>query len=205
MTDLSFWQVIRERRSVRRYRSEPVPRDLVERVLEAARWAPSAHNRQPWRFAVLPRGPLREELVQRMGEQWARDLRADGWEEADIAARVSRSQTRLLDAPVLILVALSREDMDTYPDPRRQEAEYIMAVQSTAMAGQNLLLAAHALGLGACWVCAPLFVPELVRDILQLPEDWIAQGFITLGYPAEQPQKDRIPLDERVIWLNGTP
>jgi coenzyme F420-0:L-glutamate ligase / coenzyme F420-1:gamma-L-glutamate ligase len=91
-------------------------------------------------------------------------------------------------------------DMDIYADEVRQRREYLMAVQSVAMAGQNLLLAAHDVGLGACWVCAPLFVPDVVRDVLELPADWEAQGFITLGYPAQVCEQTRHPLEEKVIW-----
>ena len=75
-----------------------------------------------------------------------------------------------------------------------------MAVQSVALACQNLLLAAHAHGLGACWMCAPLFVPELVRDTLDLPQTWEPQALITLGYPAEERESERVPLDSRVVW-----
>ncbi len=81
-------------------------------------------------------------------------------------------------------MALTRADMDRYPDARRSDAEYIMAVQSTAMATQNVLLAAHAEGLGACWMCAPLFCQEQVRTVLAMPDDWEPQALLTLGYPA---------------------
>jgi len=92
--------------------------------------------------------------------------------------------------------------MDTYPDARRQQNEWIMAVQSTAMAGQNLLLAAHALGLGACWMCAPLFCPAVVRETLSLPPDWQPQAILTVGYPAEQKEKSRHPLHRRVLYFD---
>jgi len=68
------------------------------------------------------------------------------------------------------------------------------------MAGQNLLLAAHVLGLGACWLCAPLFCPDVVRDTLALPPDWQPQGLITAGYPAETREKTRAPLETRVVF-----
>lgn len=91
-------------------------------------------------------------------------------------------------------------DMDSYPDQRRQQHEWLMAAQSVAMAGQNLLLAAHALGLGGCWLCAPLFCPEVVRQTLALPADWQPQGLVTLGYPAGVPTKTRRPLPEVVRY-----
>ena len=90
--------------------------------------------------------------------------------------------------------------MDTYPDPLRAEAERLMAVQSVALACQNLLLAAHDAGLGACWLCAPLFVPDVVRSVLDLPDQWHPQAIITLGYPAEEKEKERAPLDACVVW-----
>ena len=93
-------------------------------------------------------------------------------------------------------------DMDCYPDEQRQKNEWLMAVQSTALAGQNLLLAAHALGLGACWMCAPLFSPDIVRQTLDLPTDWQPQALITAGYPAETRQKTRKPLESCVLFVD---
>jgi nitroreductase len=75
-----------------------------------------------------------------------------------------------------------------------------MAVQRVALACQNLLLAAHAHGLGACWMCAPLFAPALVQTTLDLPAHWQPQALLTLGYPAETKTKDRAPLASRVLW-----
>jgi nitroreductase len=113
---------------------------------------------------------------------------------------VAISHARMTGASALIVASVFMEDMDRYPDPQRAEAEWLMAVQSTALACQNLLLAAHYYELGACWMCAPLFVPDLVRDALDLPDHWHPQALITLGYPAESKEKDREPLASRVIW-----
>jgi F420 biosynthesis protein FbiB-like protein len=194
--------VLRSRRSIRRYRPEPVPEPIIRRLLEAAMWAPSAHNRQPWRFAIIRSRETKERLARAMGEQLRADLAADGLPVDLIAKDAARSHTRLVSAPVLILVCLTMADMDSYPDPRRQADEMTMAIQSAAMAGQNLLLAAHALKLAACWMCAPLFCPEVVKTTLRLPADWQPQGLITLGYPAEERQKGRRPLDELTLFLD---
>jgi nitroreductase len=71
-----------------------------------------------------------------------------------------------------------------------------MAIQSVAMCAQTLWLLAHAEGLGACWLCAPLFVPALVRETLDLPADWEPQGLLTLGWPAEDKTKTRRSVED---------
>jgi len=191
-----------KRRSIRRYRNEIVPHQLLLDLLKAATWAPSAHNCQPWRFAVIDQPRTKEKLARAMGKKLRADLTADGVPTEIIDADVERSFTRLTAAPVVIVVSLTVEGMDTYPDQRRQNNEWLMAVQSTAMAGQNLMLAARANGLGTCWMCAPLFSPEVVRKTLNLPAHWQPQGLITLGYPAEERQKERRPLVEVVRFVN---
>jgi len=135
-----------------------------------------------------------------MGEQWQSDLTRDGADPAFIRQRVAISHARITGAAALVLACLTLADMDVYPDPLRAQAEHTMAVQSVALACQNLLLAAAAHGLGACWMCAPLFVPDLARRVLDLPADWEPQALITLGYPAESKRKERAPLDSRVVW-----
>lgn len=188
------------RRSIRLYQTVSLSRQQIIPLLEAAIWAPSAHNRQPWRFAVVESEAQREALASAMGAQLRRDLQADGVPEAEIEADAVRSYRRITSAPTLILLCLSMTDMDVYPDERRSRNEYLMAVQSVAMAGQNLLLAAYDAGLGTCWMCAPLFVPDVVREVLDLPEDWQPQALITLGYPAETREKTRRPVEEMVLW-----
>lgn len=193
-------ELMRSRRSIRHFQDRPVPPETLARLLEAARWAPSAHNRQPWRFAVIADPVRRAGLARAMGEQLRADLQADGLAADEIDRQIDRSQERIGGAPALIVLSLSMAEMDHYPDERRQQAERIMAVQSTALAAQNVLLMAHAEGLGGCWVCAPLFCPQVVRAALALPADWEAQGLLTIGYPAEQRTKDREPADSKTVW-----
>jgi F420 biosynthesis protein FbiB-like protein len=167
-----------------------VPAELVQRLVQAAGAAPSAHNRQPWRFVVIDEAAAKAKLARAMGERLAQDRTRDGDAAEAIRLDVERSFARVTGAPVVVLACLTLGEMDAYPDAKRREAEFLMAVQSTAMATQNLLLAAHAEGLGACWLCAPLFCPDTVRAALALPADWQPQGLITLGFP-QQPGKAR--------------
>ena len=150
-------ETIRGRRSIRRYRPEPVPNSVIETVLEAAIWAPSAHNRQPWRFAVIKQTEIKRVLAAEMGQSLRTDLEEDGLSSDFIQRDIDRSYRRITQAPVVIVACMTIVEMDRYPDARRSNSEITMAIQSTAMAGQNLLLIAHALGLGSCWMCAPLF------------------------------------------------
>ncbi len=196
----SLRDVIFNRRSIRRYRPESVPHQIIEDLLQSAIWSPSAHNRQPWRFAVVESQAQKEQLAQAMGARLRRDLTADGVPTEVIEADAGRSYSRITNSPVLIILCLSMVDMDVYADERRNHQEYIMAVQSVAMAGQNILLAAHDVGLGACWMCAPLFCSDVVKDELKLPDDWQPQALLTVGYPAETREKTRKPLETSVMW-----
>lgn len=191
---------IASRRSVRRYRPDSVASEIVQRLLRAASAAPSAHNRQPWRFVVITDDAAKQTLARAMGQRLAEDRTRDGDDAEAIRLDVERSFQRIAGAPVVILVTLTLGDMDAYPDTRRREAEFLMAVQSTAMATQNLLLAAHAEGLGACWLCAPLFCPETVRVALGLAADLQPQGLVTLGYPAQAgKERARKPLADILL------
>jgi F420 biosynthesis protein FbiB-like protein len=136
-----------------------------------------------------------------MGERLRLERLADGTDPRAVEADVSRSYARIAGAPLAVLLCLTLEQMDRYPDARRSRAERRMAVQGVAMAGQNLLLAAHAAGLGACWICAPLFAPDVVRQVLELPEDWDPQGLVVLGWPAESPpERERMPLEQVTLY-----
>lgn len=190
------------RRMIRRYQDTPVPRELVEQILTAAIQAPSPHNRQPWRFAVLV-GTARERLAEAMGVQLRRDLAADGVAPAVIEKDAVRSAQRITSAPVGILVCLTMVDMDIYPDSQRNQHERWMAGQAVAAACQNMLLCAAELGLGACWMCAPLFCADVVRSALALPADWESQALITIGYPADTgKERGRKPVSEISRWYN---
>jgi coenzyme F420-0:L-glutamate ligase/coenzyme F420-1:gamma-L-glutamate ligase len=190
--------ILRGRRSVRSYRSEPVPSGLIETVLAAAACAPSPHHSAPWRFVVLTEPAVRRRLADGMGAAWRRDLAADGLAQERISTLVDRSRERLLGAPVLVVLCITAERCDRYPDTRRQLAERLMFAHSVGAALQNAMLAAHAAGLASCWMCAPLFCPEAVVTCLELPPALQPQALLTLGYAAEPPAP-RGPVEPRAL------
>lgn len=204
MDKMNLADLIGSRRSVRWYTSAPVPEQLVDDLLKCAIRAPSAHNRQPWRFVVLVDSEVKSQLASAMAHRLMKDRQRDGDASESIETDARRSVCRLVKAPVVIVALMTMRDMDRYSDPRREAAEQMLAVQGTAMAVQNVLLAAHEVGLGACIMCAPAFCPEEVREALGLPGDWIAQCAITLGWPDESrlsAPRDRGPLNQIVTRI----
>lgn len=185
-TDLHTF--LRTRRSIRRFKPDPVPDPVIQSILSTATYAPSAHNRQPWRFVVLTDQAAKTRLAEAMAQDFERDLLRDGVAAEKIQAQVKRSKERINAAPVAILLCLDMREMDSYSDEKRRQAERMMAVQSVAAAGLQLLLAAHAEGLGGVWVCSPLFAQETIQKTLELPEAWEPQGMFYIGYPDELPR-----------------
>lgn len=191
---LTFLQT---RRSIRRFKPDAVPAAIIERILVAATFAPSAHNLQPWRFALVQNPQNRKRLGQALTTAMRADMQAQGAPEAEIAARVERSLQRLRAAPVVIL--LCREVTAVRADAPE---EVIMSIQSVAAAGLQLLLAAHAEGLGGNWICWPLYTQQAARAALDLPQTWEPQGMFFLGSPNESPApRQRRPLEEVVRYI----
>ncbi|HEX3641660.1 MAG TPA: nitroreductase family protein [Ktedonobacteraceae bacterium] len=197
-TDLAT--LLRNRSSVRTYQDRPVERALLEQILEAARWAPSPHGRQPWRFAVLTQQEPKRRLVEQMGENWRANLQMDGQSEETVNIRLEKSHRRILRAPAIIIACLYLEDLDHYPDQTRQANEVTMAIQSLGAAVQNMLLMAYDLGLDTGWMCAPLFCPEIACAALDLDKRLIPHALITVGYAAADPvRRPRLPLDHLIV------
>jgi F420 biosynthesis protein FbiB-like protein len=178
--------LIRDRRSIRKYQNKLVAQGLIEDILVAAGWAPSAHNAQPWRFIVLTEDALKKELAKAMADSWAADMTKDGVEIEEELRKIRVE--RFASAPVVILACSTMKDMNKQPDAERQSVERDLAMQSLGAAIQNLLLMAQAKGLGACWFCAPGFCKETVRGVLKIPENVEPQALVVVGYPDEKPE-----------------
>lgn len=196
----SLAALVRGRRSVRAFDTRPVPRFAIEEAIAAAGWAPSPHGRQPWRFAVVEAADRRQALAEAMAETWRVQLRMDGQDEATVESRLEKSRDRLKRAPILIVPCLYLAELDTYPDGDRQRAEETMAIQSLGAAVQNLLLSLYAAGVDGGWMCAPLFIPEVVRETLELPPGLIPHALIAVGYAAKDPiRRPRMPLEDLIV------
>jgi coenzyme F420-0:L-glutamate ligase/coenzyme F420-1:gamma-L-glutamate ligase len=203
MTSTDLHDFLRSRRSVRRFKPDPVPASTIERILETTTYAPSAHNLQPWRFVVATTSPAPHTgtgavAKTRLGKALTTKMRADmtieGLPELEIESRAARSIRRLDEAPVVIL--LCRDVTAIRKDERE---EMIMSIQSVAAAGLQLMLAAHAEGLGANWICWPLYAQEAARATLELPDTWEPQAMFFLGYGEEEPREKTLRLMKEVV------
>jgi coenzyme F420-0:L-glutamate ligase/coenzyme F420-1:gamma-L-glutamate ligase len=195
----SLHEFLRTRRSVRRFKPDPVPDSVIERLLTTASYAPSAHHRQPWRFVVVT-AAAKARLADAMSVDFQRDLTKDGVAPEEISRQVARSKSRIQAAPVVVVVCMDTKQLDEYPDALRRQAERTMAIQSVAAAGLQLLLAAHAEGLGGVWVCSPLFAPRAARKALRIQNSWDPQGMCFVGYPEVIPAaRERKPLEEITV------
>ena len=195
--------VLAGRRSIRTYEDRPVPDDLLERVLGAAAQAPSPHHSFPWRLAVLTGSAAKSALADAMGAKWRADLLGDGLGAAEIEVELQKSRRRLTASPVVLVGSVYPETLDEYPDHARQQAETLMAAHSLGAALQNVMLAAHANGLASCWMCAPVFCSEVVRDALGLDEGLLPHAIVTIGYPARPPRARERPSLDRIGVLRA--
>jgi F420 biosynthesis protein FbiB-like protein len=185
MNDLQNF--LRTRRSIRRFRPNPVPAPVIEWILETATYAPSAHNLQPWRFIVIADLSARIWLGKALTDKMRIDMNADGAPQADIDKRVTISLRRIEEAPVIILLC-----RDVTAVRKNESEEHTMAIQSVALAGLQIMLSAHAEGLGSNWICWPLYAQEAAREALKLPVTWEPQGMFFLGYADEEPREKKL-------------
>src|SRR2546425_6298046 len=189
-------ELLQSRRSVRRFRAEAPARALIERVIQSAVTAPSASNKQPWRFLVVTNRALIEDLAAAVRAAVSRIALAIEPQFEDAFRAYGDYFTRFDTAPVVIvplfraMVTLSHlagarlgED-----DGRRIAAmERDSGLIGTALALENLLLAAHASGLAASAMTGPLVAADDLRTLLCVPASWQIVAFVPIGYAAEEP------------------
>ena len=207
-----LYDLMRSRRSVRRFAGTVPPRALIESILASAVTAPSASNKQPWRFLVVQnrghhRGAWRQRCARRStGSRW-RSRR-----EFEPSFRAYGEYfTRFEHAPLVIVPlfrALTVLSNLTGPQIAIGDVERIHAMErdsgliGTSLAMQNLLLAAHAAGLGASGMTGPLVAADALREILRVPASWHIVALVPIGYPAEVPAPTaRKPIARVTTWI----
>lgn len=202
----AFLALVKKRRSIRRFKPDPVPDEHVEKIIEAARWAPSAANSQPWEFLVVKERETRDRIVDLIDATKAQTYRMEQTREERLrhpGGRSSAPEEALRQAPVLIVLL---------GDPRLKEASILTAVYNHGDENLNtslsnafvyMHLAAASLGLGSRYVSSTSspFVQALMKDLLGIPRQLEIYDTIALGYPAGEPRprlvRDRSELVHR--------
>lgn len=197
----SFENILRSRRSYKfEFSDKKVNKTLVEESIKLARWAPSAHNGQFWRYIIMEQGNSREILIENINNKLKDDLLRDGRSEEFIYRKIEKTKTNFLSSPYLILLCLDTKELEKYSDSERKKNEYVMGVQSVSASATYLLLAFEIRGLAACWYCAPLFVKDIIKDTMNLPKSFIPMAFFTVGYSTkEAPKPNRKDLKEIIF------
>lgn len=169
-----FIDIVTKRRSVRRYRPGSVPRELIEKCLEAARYAPTACDTQSWRF-IITEGKLKDRIAKEgLGELPVPNKWAD-------------------EAPVIVVLASAKDIVTHRIAAGIKGTKYDLI--DAGIAGEHFVLQAAELGLGTCWL--GWFKKRKIRKLLDLPAGWEITALITLGYPSgEMGEKNRKSLDE---------
>ena len=188
---MDFFEVIRKRRSIRRFTEEAVKEEDIFAMLEVARLAPSATNEQPWHFLVIRGRELKRQMQDMVNAMI--DMRIEG--EEDEARRKRIEQMRFYsnyfgDAPLVIAV-LARPWPADYPELQGQQ-RFDSGLQSVAAAIAHLHLAATALGYGSCWATSPVdFAGEELEIILGVEEPWSLVALVSVGVAARMPSSPR--------------
>jgi coenzyme F420-0:L-glutamate ligase/coenzyme F420-1:gamma-L-glutamate ligase len=183
----NFRDILINRRSYKLpFDSKEVKKKLIEDCIETARWAPSAHNGQFWRYIILGKGEKRKMLINSMNLKLREDLERDGKSDAFIQEKIDKTRLKFIEAPFLILLCLDSKDLESYEDSERSYNEYILGIQSISCSATYFLLALQNKNLAACWYCAPLFAQEIIKVNLNLPKSYIPMAFFTVGYPTNE-------------------
>ena len=208
-----FLTILADRRSVRDFTADVPPRDLVARAIEAATHAPSGMNKQPWRFVVVANPAVKAEMVSCVSREIETILTLIAGDQygARVAEYLRNYATLFRSAPIVInvlyreygqvIASLLERSSVAYPDNQEEAAN--PAMQSVSAAIQNLQLAAHALGLGTCWMTAPLFARTQLHALLAVESPWQLAAVIPIGYAASvnTNRPRRLRLDRVTRWI----
>ncbi|MFC1872966.1 nitroreductase family protein [Chloroflexota bacterium] len=192
-----FLELVTKRRSIRRFKTDPIPDEYIEKMIEAARWAMSGGNAQPWEFIAIKDKETKKKIddlnIEQRRQIWSIErTRIKELQHPSHAPGPPQGPTGFKDAPVYIVVCA---------DPRANQASVLGAhflhqeggvgahlYKDMANATQNICLAATALGLGTEWVSICSIIESPLKALLDVPEELSIHTLVAVGYPAYEPQ-----------------
>ncbi len=191
----SFLELVKKRRSIRRFKPEPIPDEYVDKIIEAARWAPSGANSQPWEFIVVRKQELKDSIVELFNERRKLAYRMELTREPELrypaTAKPPEGPVGFASAPVFIILCGDIRTKNAYPLSavyQKGESNFISGLASALL---YMHLAATTLGLASQWVSAigdQFFIECSVKELLRVPKELEIYDMMALGYPAAEPK-----------------
>jgi nitroreductase len=172
---MELQEAIKGRRSIRTFKKQNVPEETITQLIEAASYAPSAGNIQPWQFVIVKNPTVKKKL-----------------------AESALNQNHIKDAPVVIVVCADEKRSSMGYGTRGRT---LYCLQDTAAATQNILLTAYSLGLGTCWIGS--FNEDEAKEALNAPEGIRPVAMIPVGYPDENPRQRGRKLLSQITHYDG--
>jgi nitroreductase len=190
----NFLKLVKTRRSIRSFKTDPIPDEYVERIIEAARWAPSGANSQPWEFIVIKDKEIKDKIVEIVNEHREHSRKVELTREKDLRFPAVLSSVRepgYKNAPVFIILCGDPRTKEAYPlltMLTRGDSHFVSGLASAFL---HMALAATTLGLGSQWVSATgnPFAKCLLKELLGIPQKLEIYDMMALGYPAHQPKE----------------
>ncbi len=184
----SLLELVKQRRSIRKFKPEPIPDEYVDKIIEAARWAPSGANSQPWEFIVVKKPELKDKIITLITEQNSLAHKMEVVRKPEL--RFKWTPGGYGRAPVFIILAGDTRTIAAYPLNTVLHKGSSTFTSSLASAFLYMTLAATTLGLGAQWVSAVAnpYVQSLTKDLLNVPPEIEFYDMMAVGYPDTEPK-----------------
>ncbi len=195
----SLLELVIKRRSIRKLKPDPIPDELVDNIIEVARWAPSGANSQPWEFIVIKKQELRDRIIELINEQNSLMGKIEVVREPEL--RFKRSLLVDTRAPVFIIVCGDTRTVDAYPLATALQRGHSHFVSGLANAFLYMSLAGTALGLGTQWVSAIAhhYVQSFIKDLLGVPKEIEFYDMLAVGYPDMEPKPRFVRAREEIV------
>ena len=205
----SLLELVKKRRSIRKFKPDPIPDEYVDKIIEVARWAPSGANSQPWEFIVIKKQELKDSIVKLYEESYARTCRMELTREPELRfsfyTKPLQSPPGFAAAPVFIILCGDPRTKDAYPLSAVLQVGDETFTSSLASAFLYMHLAATALGLGSQWVTtiAPPFEQCLIKELLGIPRELEIYDMMAVGYPDSEPWPRLLRAREEMVQYDG--
>ena len=195
----SLLELVKKRRSIRKFKPEPIPDEYVDRIIEVARWSPSGANSQPWEFIVIKKPELRHRIIELVNEHNNLMHKMELAREPEL--RFKWAPAGWVRAPVFIILCGDTRTKEAYPLNTVLQQGSSIFNSSLAGAFLYMTLAATTLGLGAQWVSAIAspYVQSFTKDLLGIPKELEIYDMLAIGYPDTEPRPRLVRAKEGMV------